>query len=102
MKKLIGFVILLTIMTSSASEKPSYKPKDGFVPDKETAICIAEAVWIPIYGKVKIESEKPFEATLTKGVWTVRSTLREGNKGGVAIAEISKKDAKILRVIHEK
>ena len=62
MKKLIGCFILFTIMMSSASEKSSYKPKDGFVPDKETAMRIAEAVWIPIYGKDKIESEKPFEA----------------------------------------
>ena len=28
-----------------------YLPKEGFVPDKNTAIKIAEAVWFPIYGE---------------------------------------------------
>jgi hypothetical protein len=32
-------------------------PKDGFVPDSTTAIKIAEAVWIPLGGKIlKVKS----------------------------------------------
>jgi hypothetical protein len=80
----------------------SEKPQNGFVPDKETAIAIAVAVWTPIYGKKKILKEKPFQAVLTNGVWIVRGSLPEGYKGGVAIAEISKDTGCILRVIHEK
>jgi len=41
-----------------------YKPKAGFVPDSKTAVTVAEAVLIPVYGKEQIESERPFTATL--------------------------------------
>jgi hypothetical protein len=86
----------------SNADRNSYKPKDGYVPDEQTAIAIAVAVWIPIYGKEQIESEKPFKATLKDGVWFVTGSLRENMVGGTAIAEISQDSGGILRVIHYK
>jgi hypothetical protein len=77
----------------------SYNPPNGFVPDQATAVRIAEAVWIPIWGEEHILAEKPFVATLNGDVWTVRGTLKAGF-GGVAEAEISKRDGRILRVVH--
>ena len=72
-------VILLT-----AANAQSHTPKDGFVPDSTTAIKVAEAVLIPVYGKDKIESERPFKATLDHDVWTVDGTLHcSDGKGGV-------------------
>lgn len=108
MKTFPMFLILVLLMIippclAGESQKHSFIPKDGFVPDKETAIRIAEAVWIPIYGEEKINSEKPFKATLSNGVWMVEGSLPEGfEKGGVAIAEIAKKDGRIIRVSHGK
>ena len=107
MKILLTFlvIVLLTAIPpclAEESQKHSFIPKDGFVPDKETAIRIAEAVWIPIYGAEKINSEKPFKVTLNEGIWTVEGALPEGLKGGVAVAEISQKDGRIIRVSHGK
>jgi len=82
--------------------RPKWKPRDGFVPNAETAIRIAEAVWLPIYGKETTEEERPFKASLTNGIWTVEGTLPEGMVGGVALAKISKADGTILEVIHGK
>jgi hypothetical protein len=83
--------------------KHSVKPEAGFVPDERTAIAIAVAVWTPIYGDEKIQKEKPFKAKLKDSVWYVNGTLANGfNKGGVAEAEISKDDARILRISHGK
>ncbi len=79
--------------------KHYYIPKAGFVPDEATAIRIAEAVWLPIYGK-DIYEEKPFIVGLRDGVWTVTGSLPGGRKGGVAEVEISKEDGRILRVSH--
>jgi hypothetical protein len=79
-------------------DKNSVKPKAGFVPDEETAIRIAEAVWIPIYGQKKIEEQKPFRAKLENDVWTVRGSLREGREGSVVIARISKAHGTIFKV----
>lgn len=80
-------------------EKHHFVPKDGFVPNEETAIRIAEAIWQPIYGEV-LEDERPFHATLVGEVWYVKGSLSEHMLGGVAEAEVNKSDGKILRVSH--
>jgi beta-lactamase class A len=79
-----------------------YKPKGGYVADEQTAISIAVAVWIPIYGKKQIESEKPYKAALKNGVWTVTGSLPEGWVGGTAEAFIAQDDGRILRIMHYK
>jgi hypothetical protein len=75
--------------------------------DSQTAIRIAEAVWIPIYGEKMIADEKPFHATLNGDGWTVEGSFPGTGShpgkvgGGTAIAQISKRDGRILKVIHE-
>lgn len=92
---------------SAAKFKHSNLPKQeqphDIVPDKETAIRIAIAVWLPIYGK-DIKHEKPYVATLGEnGVWEVKGMLNKKWKhGGVAYAYIQKSDGKVLKVIHTK
>lgn len=77
-------------------------PSSGFVPDAATAKRIAEAIWLPIYGKTVL-TEKPYQATLnSKGVWVVAGSLPKGMDGGVAYIEISKRDGRILEVTHGK
>jgi hypothetical protein len=78
----------------------SFKPKRGYVPDEQAAIAIAVAVWTPIYGKERIENEKPYHATLNHGVWSVTGSLPEGYDGGTAFAQIAQDDGRVLRVIH--
>ena len=94
----------------------NYKPEKGYVPDAKTAIRIAIAIWEPIYGVAQIQGQKPFNAKLNNGVWTVTGSLsgpeefidKDGNKmvkvtaGGVALIEIDKDSGCILRVIHGK
>jgi len=98
-----GCVALAAAVAFAAeTAKHNYKPKDCYVPDAKTAIKFAVAVWEPIYGEKQIGGEKPYRAYLTNGVWIVEGSLPAGMLGGVAIAEIAKDDAKILRVSHEK
>jgi hypothetical protein len=89
----------------------SYKPKPGYVPDSSTAVRIAEAVLIPVYGEKQIASERPFTATLKDDVWTVSGTLHcsDGKSGistycdgGVASVKIAKGTGRILSMIHGK
>jgi len=97
-----GFLPIVKIAVLESREytkSKGYKPGNGFVQDEETAKKIAEAVWLPIYGK-DIEKEKPFVAVLNNDVWTVKGTLPRNYIGGVAEIQISKDDGKILRVIH--
>jgi len=99
-------VVLVTILQGQG-----YTPPNGFVPDSVTAVKVAEAVLIPVYGNEKIESERPFTASLKHGVWTVAGTLRcpDGKggfttdcDGGVATVQISKADARIVSMTHYK
>jgi hypothetical protein len=94
---------LLLVSVAHAVGTAAEKPKDGFVPDESTAIKIAVAVWEPIYGRERIEQQKPYRAYLTDGIWTVTGTLDEDDAefGGVAYAEIAKADGRIIRVFHE-
>ena len=74
----------------------------GMVPDKETAIKIAESVWYPIYGS-QIYTEQPFVAELEGDtVWVVRGSLPKGRVGGCAEIRLRKSDAAVLDVNHEK
>ena len=71
-----------------------------YVPDAETAIKIAVAVWEPIYGKEKLEKDKPFHADLRDDIWGVSGTGTSHTLrgGGMVQAEISKSDGKILKI----
>ena len=98
---LLVAVIVITAAVVTSQSPASFVPPNGFVPDAATASRIAEAVWIPIYGESKIAAEKPFKATLKGDVWTVTGKdLPKNTVGGVAEADISKRDGRILRVIH--
>ncbi len=104
-KSLIRFAILgiiaATAWSYAQAPKHNYVPPNGYVPDAKTAMQIAVAVWSPIYGTKKIQGEKPFKAKLVNGVWIVEGSLPpKYTVGGVAVAEISKRDGRILRVSH--
>jgi hypothetical protein len=103
--------ILLCAVLAATALAQGYKPKSGYVPDSKTAVKIAEAVLIPVYGEKQVESERPFSAKLNGEVWTVTGTLRcpDGKggtttscDGGVAEVRIAKDDARILFMIHYK
>ena len=74
----------------------------GMVPDKETAIKIAESVWYPIYGS-EIYTELPFSAELEGDtVWFVQGSLPKGMTGGCAEIRLRKSDAAVLYVGHQR
>ena len=66
--------VLLVIVAGWLAQQPA-NPAPNTVPDEATAVNSAEKMLIRIYGKKTIESEKPFTATLTNGVWHVGGTL---------------------------
>ncbi len=85
-----------------SNKQLGYIPKEGFVPNEITAIKIAEAVWLPIYGE-KVYQNRPYNAKLEKGVWIIEGSLpADFTQGGVPYIEIQKKDGKIIKVYHSK
>lgn len=90
------------LLSAQGSGPHSYIPPSGFVPDSVTAVRIAIAVWDPIYGEQQIRGEQPYRASLRDGIWTVEGSLPENSIGGVAVAEIAKRDGRIVLVSHGK
>jgi hypothetical protein len=87
--------------TQNSSPTNSLKPKLGYVPDEATAIAIAKAVWLPVFGKEGVEAQRPIRGKLQNGVWVVEG----GNPGPVTVngfpmfvALISQDDGRILEV----
>ena len=80
-------------------------PEKGWVPNEATAIKVAEAVWLPVFGD-EIYDYWPFTATLSEdSIWTVQGTLENISSnvlvaGGVPFVEIRKSDCKILILYH--
>lgn len=72
------------------------------VADAQDAIAIAVAIGTPLYGKERLEGEKPYRAFLTNGVWHVSGSMPKKMLGGVAVAEIRAADGEVLRVTHGK
>lgn len=109
MTKLLSMICILSLIFNRQENKV-------YVPNEATAIKIAEAIWLPIYGK-DIYLATPFKAVL-KGdtAWQVFGTLPESaikvnsdgdtiyviNSGGVPQALIDKRDGKIYYVSHSK
>lgn len=89
----------------STSTFAQFVPPRGFVPNAETAIAVARAILIPIYGAEMIKREEPLVAEEKAERWIVRGTLcptlpPNTCLGGTAEIEITKSDGRILRVIH--
>jgi len=101
MKRLLAFLAAVPIVVFAQTMRPhAYVPPNGFVPDSATAVRIAVAIWTPIYGEQQIAAEQPYHAQLRAGTWTVSGSLPPNHVGGVAVAEIAKRDARVLRVSH--
>jgi hypothetical protein len=106
-----GVATMLVISTTSSSgqgTQPTATPVK--VADAATAVNLAEKALAKVYGKRQIDSERPFNASLSDGVWHVSGTLyckdKNGNLivnacvGGVAMADIRQSDGRVMRTGH--
>jgi hypothetical protein len=107
---LAGVEALILISLPTISQPPQQR---DYVPNAQTAVAIAEAVLVPVYGRQKVQSERPYKAVLSGDVWRVSGTLYCSNgepqsetnptcAGGVAVVELSEYDAHIISMTHYK
>ena len=71
-------------------------PKDGLVPDKDTAIKIAEVILFRLYGQENTIRQKPYVVTKDENIWWVCGTGKEGELGSLFKIAISQQTAAIL------
>jgi hypothetical protein len=102
LKAILALSLIILIFCSCIIKPTSTNNNLNYVPNEETAIKIAEAIWYPIYGK-DILDKKPYVAKLIDNkIWVVRRTMPDDYIGGVPYIEIQKSDCKILKVTHGK
>lgn len=78
----------------------SDRPKDGMIPDAQTAQRVGEAIALALYGETVLRRERPFRARLHGNVWTVMGTLPPLALGGVAIIQVRKDNAAVVFTHH--
>jgi len=95
MKLLILLSILLTCLSLHANL--SKRAKTNYVPDKATAMKIAEAIWFPIF-RDTINNYKPFSIHLQGDtLWIVSGYRKELSLGGgQPFIELRKSDCQVL------
>lgn len=73
-------------------------PKEGLVPDKETAIKIAEAVLFRLYGEDTIKWQRPYVVKEDDYIWWISGTLPKDAFGTAFKIGISKHTAAVLHL----
>lgn len=73
-------------------------PKEGLVPDKETAIKIAEVVLFRLYGEDAIKVQRPYVVREDDYIWWISGTLPKDNFGSVFNIGIARHTGAILRL----
>ena len=75
---------------------------ENLLKDSTTAIKVAETILFGIYGKEKIEDEKPYETYLIKNYWLIQGSLPLGSMGGTFIIILNAKNAEVIKISHGK
>ena len=70
------------------------------MPDKDTAIKVAEVILFRLYGEKNITSQKPYVVTKDENIWWVCGTLKEGLLGSSFKIAISQQTSAVLYLEH--
>lgn len=92
----LGIIFMLMAFNMMQKEDENI----DYVPNAETAVKVAEILWLPLYGE-SIYEHKPFSAELQNGIWIVSGKPKK-QKGGYPYAEIQKSDCKVVKITHFK
>ncbi|GAA3739256.1 MULTISPECIES: YbbC/YhhH family protein [Flavobacterium] len=72
------------------------------IKDSATVIKIVEPILFDIYGKEKIEKQRPYEIYLLENYWVISGTLPENYVGGTFLIIIDARNSKIIKITHGK
>ncbi len=97
----VGMAFWLTSCIQGDKCSEATRNSLGVVSDEKTAIGIAEAVLVPVFGDDVID-HRPFRAELQDSVWVVRGRKTSSGKGEVPVVVIGVQNACIYDLYHEK
>jgi len=115
MKIILTFLLFLPLLSFGQSKEERKRLKEiladktgtqvavaRVIPDKTTALAVAEPILFKLYGKKHVISEKPYVISLVDGYWMITGSLPKGMDGGTFSIILSAKDGRVIRLIHEK
>lgn len=77
--------------------------EDGYVPNAEIAVKIAEVILFNIYTKELIINQRPYNVYLkNNSIWCIEGNLPPNFEGGVFYIEICKDNGAVLKRLHTK
>ncbi|WP_100616386.1 YbbC/YhhH family protein [Confluentibacter citreus] len=91
---------LLEHALKNKSDRTELKFK--LIPKKENAVKYAEIILFELYGKEKIEAEKPYKINLINDYWVITGTLSAEMIGGVFEIVFDSWNGKVLTLEHGK
>ena len=102
LKSALLLVVTCFILLSGSvvATQPSTLPKNGVIPDEQTAVGVALVIFRPVYGDEEISKFQPYHAQLERDTWTVYGTLPRGSRGGTPQLRVRKRDGKVLDIWH--
>ncbi|WP_338839507.1 YbbC/YhhH family protein [Flavobacterium ginsenosidimutans] len=92
----------LKIALSKKTQHNVVDNKKIIIKDSITAIEIAEPILFDIYGKEKIEKQRPYEIYLLENYWVISGTLPENYLGGTFLIIIDARNSRIIKITHGK
>ena len=81
----------------AAAQHRETRERVPLVPDAETAIRIAEAVWAPVYGQKRVEEQRPLQVGLVGNTWTVSGKAGDAENEPL-IAMISRWTGEVFQI----
>jgi hypothetical protein len=67
-----------------------------------TAVALAESVLFSVYGKKKIDAEKPYEIAFIENYWLINGHVPKNSKGGTFSIIINAKNGQVIKLMHGK
>lgn len=98
MLRVLSFWLLLAVVPPLQAQPAGRK--FNLVTKEATALVIAQAVAIDLYGEEEISGQLPLKAVRLRDHWRVMGVLPPGIPGGVVEVHISIRDATVLKIFH--
>ncbi len=90
----------LKFALSNESQHNVVDNKNLIIKDSITAINVAEPILFSVYGKEKIEYEKPYEIYKIDNYWVISGTLPEDAYGESFLIIIDARNSQVLKITH--
>ena len=92
-----------TIYSEKADPFGVYNKSEGLIANDSMAVELSKLILFHIYGKEKIEKERPYQVRLFNDkVWYISGSMSKDDEGGIFNIALRKDDGRVLLIVHSK